>query len=326
MTVINGADAPSDYSFHVAVPEGGQVAPGADGGFVVLAPDGTPVLEIKAPWARDANDAPVPVTYALDGTTLTMHVDHAGAAYPVVADPAVVLKRKPPKPDPPAKVSHNHGTPPPAPAPAKPQPPARPPDDPADRLPTVHFERCKTFKKLYLGLIRKIEICAEGELKGNENVELDITPDGSKTTLKYGGFHLTDHYALLNDKVWLNDAAHRFSAHAHHSQSGGDDATIEFGGTVLHRTCGRMETGIDVDWGKFVIWTKAHAFESPRGKVDLSVKLEGWFDTAAREKAAQEREYTAGVIVVFRYMEQVDMVVFNPRVAARLAVEEKNGG
>lgn len=51
--------------------------------------DGTVVMTVAQPWARDANGKDLPTSYTLDGTTLTQTVDTATAAFPVVADPRV---------------------------------------------------------------------------------------------------------------------------------------------------------------------------------------------------------------------------------------------
>ncbi len=44
---------------------------------------------VATPWATDANQAPVPTHYTIDGTTLTQHIKHTNTeyAYPIVADP-----------------------------------------------------------------------------------------------------------------------------------------------------------------------------------------------------------------------------------------------
>jgi hypothetical protein len=89
MTVINGSDAPTSYAFALSVPTGGAVAPDGVGGYTITDADGAVIATVAAPWAKDANGSAVPVSYALDGTTLTMSVTHAGAAYPVVADPQI---------------------------------------------------------------------------------------------------------------------------------------------------------------------------------------------------------------------------------------------
>ncbi len=88
MTVIDGPSAPTTFAFPLDLPAGATLAQNGNG-YVISDATGTPIAAISAPWATDANDAPVPASYSLDGNTLVLHVDHQGAAYPVVADPTV---------------------------------------------------------------------------------------------------------------------------------------------------------------------------------------------------------------------------------------------
>ena len=48
---------------------------------------GNETAGIATPWALDAHGVAIPTSYTLDGTTLVQTIEHAGAAYPVVADP-----------------------------------------------------------------------------------------------------------------------------------------------------------------------------------------------------------------------------------------------
>lgn len=87
MTVISGPDAPTEYRFEMDLPEGSVVLAEETGGLTLVNADDSGLMEIGAPWAKDANDQDVPVSYSVEGSTIVMHVEHAGAAYPVVADP-----------------------------------------------------------------------------------------------------------------------------------------------------------------------------------------------------------------------------------------------
>jgi hypothetical protein len=49
------------------------------------------VATVATPWATDANGAPVPTHYEINGSSIVQIVDHHGAAYPVTADPKVSL-------------------------------------------------------------------------------------------------------------------------------------------------------------------------------------------------------------------------------------------
>lgn len=46
---------------------------------------------VQPAWAIDANGKPVPTHYTVANGTLSQHVDHQGAVYPVVADPTISL-------------------------------------------------------------------------------------------------------------------------------------------------------------------------------------------------------------------------------------------
>lgn len=88
LLVIDNHEAPTEYRFENAVPEGHTAKAHPDGSVSFIDMDGNESGGIAAPWALDANSEEVPTRYALDGTTLVQTVDHEGAAYPVVADPA----------------------------------------------------------------------------------------------------------------------------------------------------------------------------------------------------------------------------------------------
>jgi hypothetical protein len=89
LLVIDGPRAPTTYRFPIDV--GGEAAD------LRLRPDGS--VEVRRPgqqevdglilpaWATGADGASVPTRFVIDGSTLTQVVEHAGAAYPVVADP-----------------------------------------------------------------------------------------------------------------------------------------------------------------------------------------------------------------------------------------------
>jgi hypothetical protein len=88
--VVKGAEAPEEYRFAVT-------AAGADahleltssGGITVSDSLGNVVNTIAEPWAVDADGAPVDTWYEIDGAVVVQHVQHAGASYPVVADPSL---------------------------------------------------------------------------------------------------------------------------------------------------------------------------------------------------------------------------------------------
>lgn len=86
-TVLRGADAPTEFTYPVAVPPGGRLAQGENGSVAVLDADGVPRGGFDVPWAKDSNGRDVPTSYLIRGNAVVQTVQHAGASYPVVADP-----------------------------------------------------------------------------------------------------------------------------------------------------------------------------------------------------------------------------------------------
>ena len=85
LVIIDNADAPTEYRFPMAGAT--HLTANPDGGLTVW--NGTTIVAtVAAPWATDANRAPVTTRYRIDGTTIIQTVHHHGAAYPIVADPA----------------------------------------------------------------------------------------------------------------------------------------------------------------------------------------------------------------------------------------------
>jgi len=85
---ISDADAPSEYRFPLSLPEGGQAALFDDGTVIISDASGVAVSGFRSPWAIDANGAPVPTSFRLEGTELVQVIDfRADTAFPVTADP-----------------------------------------------------------------------------------------------------------------------------------------------------------------------------------------------------------------------------------------------
>ncbi|QHC58529.1 hypothetical protein [Rathayibacter sp. VKM Ac-2760] len=88
--VIKGAEAPEEYRFEVTASGAAAHLALTDAGAVTVSDSlGDVVNTIAAPWAIDAEGAPVDTWYEIDGSTVLQHLRHQGAAYPVVADPSV---------------------------------------------------------------------------------------------------------------------------------------------------------------------------------------------------------------------------------------------
>lgn len=84
--VIQDPSAPSSYDFEIGAP-GTSLALNEDGTVTVSDADGQVLNYLMKPWAKDADGATLPTNYTVSGNIVTQHVDTAGAAFPVVADP-----------------------------------------------------------------------------------------------------------------------------------------------------------------------------------------------------------------------------------------------
>ncbi|WP_223624020.1 hypothetical protein [Microbacterium sp. EST19A] len=85
---IAGADAPAEYRFPLNLPDGGQAALFDDGAVIISDASGVAVSGFRAPWAVDANGAPVQTSFRIDGNELVQVVNFgADTAFPVTADP-----------------------------------------------------------------------------------------------------------------------------------------------------------------------------------------------------------------------------------------------
>jgi len=96
MATITGASQRA-VSYPLGLPAGAEVKALTDGSMVMTrkVTDPNHVVgvfgTIAAPWAVDAKGKNLPTSYSYHNGVLTQHVDLAGAAYPVVADPFVTF-------------------------------------------------------------------------------------------------------------------------------------------------------------------------------------------------------------------------------------------
>lgn len=89
-TLIEIADAgsPTEYAFPFEMPGGSSLQLQPSGAVFVNDATGLPAAMLDVPWAFDANGAPVPTSFRVEGSTVVQVVDtSAVTAYPVVADP-----------------------------------------------------------------------------------------------------------------------------------------------------------------------------------------------------------------------------------------------
>jgi hypothetical protein len=89
LAVIGSADAPSVYRYPLRLPRGATLDRQRSGAVLIRGAKGRIIGAVRVPWARDATGQSVPTRLDVRGTTLVQHVDHRGAAYPVVADPSI---------------------------------------------------------------------------------------------------------------------------------------------------------------------------------------------------------------------------------------------
>lgn len=85
---IPDAQAPSSYLFPLDLPAGSVVDQDEDGNIAVLDAEGNALGVFPMPWAVDSDGKDVRTWFEVTSQGLVQHVDHEGAAYPVVADPA----------------------------------------------------------------------------------------------------------------------------------------------------------------------------------------------------------------------------------------------
>jgi Protein of unknown function (DUF2599) len=89
LTVLNGTDAPSRFTYQVNVPAGGKIEKSNQGGVIVFDKQGSLIGGFMAPWAIDSVGKKIPTRYEVLGHNVVQVIDHlgSGAHYPIVADP-----------------------------------------------------------------------------------------------------------------------------------------------------------------------------------------------------------------------------------------------
>jgi hypothetical protein len=88
LMTIDNATAAHEYRFPLDLPEGANASVLETGVVALTGPNGEDLGSIAPAWAKDANGAPIPSSFSLEGTTLVQHVDFdAATAFPVVIDP-----------------------------------------------------------------------------------------------------------------------------------------------------------------------------------------------------------------------------------------------
>jgi hypothetical protein len=84
---LRSAEAPHTQILNLTLPAGAYLGASNDGG-AEASLNGSPLMRVLPPTALDANGSPVPVTLAVEGTSLKLSVSpDQSAAYPIVLDP-----------------------------------------------------------------------------------------------------------------------------------------------------------------------------------------------------------------------------------------------
>ncbi|OGY85332.1 MAG: hypothetical protein A3F54_02880 [Candidatus Kerfeldbacteria bacterium RIFCSPHIGHO2_12_FULL_48_17] len=89
LTIIDNADAPTEYPYTVTVPDGGRVELTFEGGALIVDGEGQAIAVVETPWAKDAAGKELRTWFTTDGQVLMQHIEHTveGVVYPVTADP-----------------------------------------------------------------------------------------------------------------------------------------------------------------------------------------------------------------------------------------------
>jgi YD repeat-containing protein len=87
--LLRTADSPETLRFRIDLPEGASLRTNEFGGAEVIAENGSTLVQIPNPTAWDAQGSLVPVTLAVDGSSIVLSVNHreADLAYPILVDP-----------------------------------------------------------------------------------------------------------------------------------------------------------------------------------------------------------------------------------------------
>lgn len=89
LTILNDADAPTEYRYKINIPTGGKIQKLKDGGILIFDSNKKLFGGFAPPWAVDKNGQKIPTHYNIDGTELIQVVDHlsVNSSYPIIADP-----------------------------------------------------------------------------------------------------------------------------------------------------------------------------------------------------------------------------------------------
>jgi len=89
LTVLNDADAPTEYRYKINIPADGKVKKTKNGGILIFDKNNKLFGGFAPPWAVDKNGEKIPTHYEIEDNELIQIVNHlnVNATYPIVADP-----------------------------------------------------------------------------------------------------------------------------------------------------------------------------------------------------------------------------------------------
>jgi len=92
LTIINDADAPTEYVYNINLPVGASMKKLPHGGINILNKNKKSMGALTPPWALDKHGKKVPTHYEIRGNKLIQVVEHLSlnVTYPVVADPTYI--------------------------------------------------------------------------------------------------------------------------------------------------------------------------------------------------------------------------------------------
>jgi len=89
LTILNDANAPTEYTYDINIPTDGHMKKLEDGSITILDKNKNFLGGFAPAWAVDKNGKKVPTHYEIRGNTLVQIVEHLSlnVTYPIVADP-----------------------------------------------------------------------------------------------------------------------------------------------------------------------------------------------------------------------------------------------
>jgi YD repeat-containing protein len=90
--LLRSPASPETINFHLDLPEGAELRASDGGGAEIVDAHESPLALVPSPTAVDAQGSSLPVDMEVNGSSLTVHVEHrqADVAYPILLDPSIL--------------------------------------------------------------------------------------------------------------------------------------------------------------------------------------------------------------------------------------------